>query len=59
MHTIYHSEYKNCIIWRQWGGCALPYTAMIDGMGSVSTDTLAGIKRLICERLASRIIEKK
>lgn len=47
MQTQYHSEYKGASIYRQWGGSALPWTARIEGHGTVAADTLAGIKRLI------------
>ena len=47
MQTTFHSAYMGANIYRQWGGSALPYTAWIDGQGTRSADTLAGIKALI------------
>lgn len=47
MQTTFHSTYMGANIYRQWGGSALPYTAMIDGKGTKAADTLAGIKSLI------------
>lgn len=50
MQTTFHSTYRGADIWRQWGGYALPYTALIEGQGSVAADTLRGIRELIKER---------
>ncbi len=47
MQTVSHSSYMGANIYRQWGGHALPYTALIEGHGTKSADTFAGIKRLI------------
>lgn len=51
MLTEFHSTYRGANIWRQWGGSALRWTAMIDGHGTRAADTLAGIRSLIREAL--------
>lgn len=53
MQTTFHSTYRGANIYRQWGGYALPYTALIEGHGTRAADTLAGIKRLITEATES------
>lgn len=50
MQTTFHSTYRGAKIWRQWGGYSLRYTALIEGQGTVSADTLRGIRELIKER---------
>ena len=47
MQTVFHSSYMGANIYRQWGGYALPYTALIDGKGTRAADTLAGIRDAI------------
>lgn len=49
MQTTFHSTYRGANIYRQHGGSALRYTAMIAGRGTVSADTLRGIHKLIAE----------
>ena len=49
MQTVFHSSYMGANIYRQWGGHALTYTALIDGQGTKAADSLAGIKSLIRE----------
>lgn len=51
MQTVFHSTYFGANIYRQWGGHALPYTALIDGHGTRSADTLAGIREAIREAI--------
>lgn len=50
MQTTFHSTYRGAKIYRQWGGYGLPYTAWIENEGTVSADTLRGIRELIKER---------
>ena len=47
MQTKFHSTYMDANIYRQHGGSTLPYTALVHGHGTMSADTLVGVKRLI------------
>ena len=55
MQTVFHSNYMGANIYRQWGGYALPYTALIEGHGTKSADSLAGIKSLIRKTVKGEI----